>query len=138
VTAQGCSRETKTVNAWFQNKRASTKKRSKGDSRTDLPHISSTSSSVDHTPHHAELEDFPDGDYHPFHNACLVVSLADSPQPPVYTGVDSQFYTEPDHMPRKIRIRPTAQQTDELRKLYKANPHPSREEREELGERIGM
>lgn len=42
------------------------------------------------------------------------------------------------NMPRKGRARPTAAQTEELRKLYDANPHPSKEEREELGGRIGM
>lgn len=39
---------------------------------------------------------------------------------------------------RRGRSRPTAAQTDELRKLYDANPHPSKEEREALGARIGM
>jgi hypothetical protein len=41
-------------------------------------------------------------------------------------------------MPRKMRIRPTAQQTEALKKFYKHNPHPSKEDREELGDRIGM
>lgn len=39
---------------------------------------------------------------------------------------------------RKGRSRPSAAQTEELRKLYDVNPHPSKEEREELGVRIGM
>ena len=125
-------RETKTVNAWFQNKRASTKKRSRGGS-SDIPQLSSNSSSTVNTPHHQELEDFPDTDYPPFDN--LLVSL----EHPSHQPLDnSQFYTEPDIMPRKIRIRPTVQQTDELKKLYSINPHPSREEREDLVERTGM
>lgn len=39
---------------------------------------------------------------------------------------------------RKGRSRPSAAQTEELRKLYDMNAHPSKEEREELGVRIGM
>ena len=39
---------------------------------------------------------------------------------------------------RKGRSRPSPQQSEELRKLYDRNPHPSKEEREALGDRIGM
>jgi hypothetical protein len=127
------------VNAWFQNKRASTKKRSKPDQRHDLPYLSSTSSSAVNTPNHQEIEDFPDGDSPLFENNChLVVSLGDPQQSSFHRG-HTHFLTEPsDNMPRKMRVRPTTQQTDELKKLYNANHHPSREEREDLGERIGM
>jgi hypothetical protein len=38
----------------------------------------------------------------------------------------------------KMRARPSSYQTDEMRKLYARNPHPSREEREELCVRIDM
>ena len=38
----------------------------------------------------------------------------------------------------KSRIRPTPKQLEELRRLYNANTHPSREEREALGDKIGM
>ena len=38
----------------------------------------------------------------------------------------------------KARSRPSQYQTDEMRSLYARNPHPTREEREELCERIGM
>lgn len=39
---------------------------------------------------------------------------------------------------KKGRSRPTQAQTEELRKLYDRTPHPTREERESLGDRIGM
>ena len=49
------------------------------------------------------------------------------------------FDTEPTGASaRKGRSRPTAAQTEELRKLYDANAHPTKEEREALGVRIGM
>lgn len=49
-------------------------------------------------------------------------------------------FAEAETLPRRMRMRnrPTAEQTDELRKLYRSNPHPSKEQRENLGERIGM
>lgn len=50
----------------------------------------------------------------------------------------SQFYTESDSIPRKIRMRPSSEQTDELRKLYNINPHPTTEQRQALASTIGM
>lgn len=41
-------------------------------------------------------------------------------------------------MNRKMRMRPTAEQTEELKKLYSITPHPTSEERQALAERIGM
>jgi hypothetical protein len=41
-------------------------------------------------------------------------------------------------MSRKMRMRPTAEQTEELKKLYHLTPHPTSEERQALAERIGM
>lgn len=38
----------------------------------------------------------------------------------------------------KARSRPSAAQTEELRKVYDVNPHPSKEEREALGHKLGM
>ena len=40
--------------------------------------------------------------------------------------------------PRRMRIRPTPKQREELERLFEMNTHPSREEREALGNRIGM
>jgi Homeodomain len=38
----------------------------------------------------------------------------------------------------KMRMRPSQSQTEELRNAYVINPHPTKEEREELGKKIGM
>ncbi len=38
----------------------------------------------------------------------------------------------------RMRIRPSLSQTEELRKAYIIDPHPTKEQREELGKRIGM
>jgi hypothetical protein len=40
--------------------------------------------------------------------------------------------------PPRMRIRPSLSQTEELRKAYIIDPHPTKEQREELGKRIGM
>lgn len=169
--APALSREVKTVNAWFQNKRASTKKRSnKGTASTtnsnsashanhssnnntsnnshastpaqcELPPISALIASVSAPSSHHEYEDSEEE-----HLAHL--PFMDQTQPQGRQQQQSAFYAgNPNHrhlfesesnMVRKGRSRPTAAQTEELRKLYEVNPHPSKEEREELGVRIGM
>ena len=53
---------------------------------------------------------------------------SDTPHAHVYEG----------DVPRKGRSRPSAEQTEELKKLYERKAHPSKEEREALGVRIGM
>jgi hypothetical protein len=45
---------------------------------------------------------------------------------------------DPTNMSRKMRMRPTAEQTEELKKLYNITPHPTSEDRQALAERIGM
>jgi hypothetical protein len=138
-------RETKTVNAWFQNKRASAKKRSRGGAPYDQTHLSSNSSSTANTPRQQpDLEDFQDTDYPVFDNhdrPSLVLSLHDTRQQSAFYSTvqeHTQFFTESDNMPRKMRMRPTPHQTEALKRFYKTNPHPSKMEREDLGERIGM
>jgi hypothetical protein len=115
-----------------------------GSSNNDNnPHITSSSPTLN-TPDH--IEDFPETDYPSFDNnnippSCLVVSLEDPTLQPSshHLAPDhSHFFTEPENMPRKMRIRPTPQQMEELKKLYNINPHPTKDEREDLGERIGM
>jgi hypothetical protein len=41
-------------------------------------------------------------------------------------------------MPRRMRMRPSSEQTDELRRLYNINPHPTTEQRQNLASAIGM
>ena len=47
-------------------------------------------------------------------------------------------YDSETAMPRKARSRPSPEQTEELKKFYELKPHPSKEEREALGVKIGM
>lgn len=154
------SRETKTVNAWFQNKRASSKKRTRGVPY-DVPpissHLGSTSSSVTNTPRHVEPDDFHDDEYldslhhnsrlhqqqHPLHHSRSASVVTPDNMHPVstfYAGNPdhTHFLAETDTMPRRMRMRPTTEQTDELRKLYNVNPHPTTDQRQVLSERIGM
>lgn len=146
-------RETKTVNAWFQNKRASTKKKNKGavaDS-FDLPPITSllgsSASSASHSPLQIdELDEFPDDDYldgGALRPSPLVAALDDPRRQALFYAGNAEhkhFFAEAEQMPRRMRMRnrPSTEQTDELRKLFASNAHPSKEDREELGERIGM
>ena len=56
---------------------------------------------------------------------------AGSPQP-------QHLFEAESSMPRKSRSRPSQEQTEELKKFYEVKPHPSKEEREALGVKIGM
>ncbi|EGN93170.1 hypothetical protein SERLA73DRAFT_163673 [Serpula lacrymans var. lacrymans S7.3] len=181
--------ETKTVNAWFQNKRASTKKRNKtnphpppssqvqntpseqdgtSSTSTNLPSIStllnplsgtspaysSTSSAHSHNNTHShppifstkEMQDYPlDNDLH--HSGITTMGPEESGaalQGSFFAGtpetLPQRFFTENDVASngRRMRMRPTSEQTEELRKAYNTNPHPSKDDREELGEKLGM
>ncbi|KAI0931386.1 hypothetical protein AcW2_000288 [Taiwanofungus camphoratus] len=152
--AERLGMETKTVNSWFQNKRASSKKRHKGSSgahnaasssaaQVELPPISALIASVSAPPSlSTEFDDFSDDEHlrisHPLHSGA---ARTPQQQSLFYAGNPQHRHLfEPDNnsMARKARSRPSAAQTEELRKLYDTNPHPSKEEREELGDRIGM
>ncbi|KAA1467765.1 homeobox-domain-containing protein [Dentipellis sp. KUC8613] len=177
--AERLGMETKTVNAWFQNKRASAKKRHRGapPAALELPPISSLLASTSSISAPAAPSEFDDSEFHttlppprldnrmpgktaldhkthlsePYavdhkpglHNLPLI-----DPPPPQQL---SAFYAgNPDHrhtyesnnremLPRpRMRMRPTPQQTEQLRKYYQKNQHPSKDEREELARQIGM
>ncbi|PCH34080.1 homeobox-domain-containing protein [Wolfiporia cocos MD-104 SS10] len=157
--AERLGMETKTVNSWFQNKRASSKKRhAKASSAVSTAPTSpgsaplakaqpSHSSSVELPPISALLAQVPAGmpplslhEYDDYSDDEHLHRLA-TPNP-----ASLAFYATPHkQLPdaelgpsRKARSRPSAVQTEELRKVYDANPHPTKEEREQLGMRIGM
>lgn len=138
-------REVKTVNAWFQNKRASTKKRHKGsNTQYELPPISALIASVSApaVPSRHEFDELSEDDQLPPISDRSISRIPRSRQR------QSAFYAgNPQHRHavdadqstlKKGRSRPTQAQTEELRKLYDRTPHPTREERESLGDRIGM
>ncbi|KAI0308095.1 hypothetical protein B0F90DRAFT_1813422 [Multifurca ochricompacta] len=138
--AEKLGMETKTVNAWFQNKRASNKKRSRPGLSSlvyDLPPISSLLSSVDSTT------------TSPLDSSARTPRISSSPdtsqqqQTAFYAGNLEHCHayesTVPDLPSRpRMRMRPSLSQTEELRKAYIIDPHPTKEQREELGQRIGM
>jgi hypothetical protein len=146
-------RETKTVNAWFQNKRASLKKRSRGAGAatghgTPRTNVSSTiltpaSASSPSTPHHHDVDEPPEDD-DPHMQMSLPMSvdaMNPSLQPSFFAGnIEHQHFGVESEtlMPRRNRLRPSPEQAEKLKKMYDLNPHPTREEREELGARIGM
>ncbi|KAF9469700.1 hypothetical protein BDZ94DRAFT_1243057 [Collybia nuda] len=146
--AERLGMETKTVNAWFQNKRASSKKRSRGipydpSHSTNPSQIASTPSTSNSTPrHHPDFDDFQDEDYSPIDNSySRSTSIAPDHRPlsTFYAGnPDHTHFLVEDTMPRRMRMRPTTEQTEELRKLYNVNPHPTTDQRQLLAERIGM
>ncbi|KAI0714929.1 hypothetical protein C8Q76DRAFT_617935 [Earliella scabrosa] len=145
--AERLGMETKTVNSWFQNKRASSKKRHKAPlTQCELPPISALIASVSappstHPQHPHEYDELSDDEpYLP-----LSAHSASSAHPPqqhtlFYAG-DPQhkhLYDSESSMPRKARSRPSPEQTEELKKFYELKPHPTKEEREALGVKIGM
>jgi hypothetical protein len=109
--------------------------------------LGSNPSSTSHSPQQLdELDDFIDDD-HPENSGAgpspLVAALDDPKRQSLfYAGNAEQkhFFAEAETMPRRMRMRnrPSTDQTDELRKLYRLNPHPSKDDREALGEQIGM
>lgn len=149
-------RETKTVNAWFQNKRAANKKRSRpGQSLSthDLPPISSLLSPVDSsvaTP--AEDPSIPQVTSPSIPrsqapstrtNPTQSSPEASKQQTAFYAGNPEHDHTYESSVPvppsrPRMRMRPSQSQTEELRKAYIIDPHPTKEQREELGKRIGM
>ena len=142
------ARETKTVNAWFQNKRASSKKRVRGGTVASYesqpintppaPHPASAPHDF-HRNH--DMDEMLDDEY-PFdtqHSRSASAIPSDYPSS-FYAGHPDQthFYTESDNIPRRMRMRTSSEQTDELKKLYSINPHPTTEQRQMLAGSIGM
>ncbi|GLB35748.1 putative homeobox KN domain containing protein [Lyophyllum shimeji] len=144
--AERLGMETKTVNAWFQNKRASSKKRSRGVSNNAAPINSSitASTSISTIRHPSESDDYHDDDYSPIDKyASRATSIVPSDHFTPHSfdsGNPDHFHfpSESDSMPRRMRMRPSAEQTEELRKLYNITPHPTTDQRQHLAERIGM
>ncbi|KAG0707598.1 hypothetical protein DFH29DRAFT_896519 [Suillus ampliporus] len=197
--AEKLGMETKTVNAWFQNKRASTKKRNKPapSASTDalpqkspsstLPSIanllnssppppsrqtpsrSHPSSSRKKQKDHLHLQDQHVNEPHHNHDRASFApefspqdrfvpenQTRDSDrQHAVYAerghfvpDADSRFVSENDGASDGVtsrkgrgepaRNRTTPEQAEELRRAYATNAHPTKDDREELAERIGM
>ncbi|KAI0828894.1 hypothetical protein BC628DRAFT_1315877 [Trametes gibbosa] len=135
--------ETKTVNSWFQNKRASSKKRHKAPlTQCELPPISALIASVSAPPAQLQQQQQP-LDYDDFSDEEGYLPLShQAPQQHTlfYAGnpQHKHLYEVEGSMPRKARSRPSAAQTEELKKLYERKQHPTREERDALGHKIGM
>ncbi|PFH52300.1 hypothetical protein AMATHDRAFT_57354 [Amanita thiersii Skay4041] len=140
--------ETKTVNAWFQNKRASSRKRTRSVPYTDPHSISvhnaaSVPSSTIGLRRPAEFDDYHDDEISSLdlNQSRMVPNMSQQYQHPLYypgNGDPPHFMAEPDSLPRKMRMRPTQEQTEQLKKLYNITPHPTPEQRQVLSERIGM
>ncbi|KAG6851353.1 hypothetical protein H0H93_005751 [Arthromyces matolae] len=138
--AERLGMETKTVNAWFQNKRASSKKRTRSVPYNNVPPIISPPATSPSNSTHRHLPDYDDyyfnDDYIPTDNYSRATSVVHSDYP-IYPDY-SHFAPETDSMPRRMRMRPSTEQIDELKKLYNTTPHPTTDQRQLLAERIGM
>ncbi|KAJ7982822.1 homeodomain transcription factor [Mycena polygramma] len=128
--AQSLGLETKSVNAYFQNKRASSKKQPRG-SPYDAPgrapsHPLPWSSAVDD-----------DYYYPPPHQYLRSTQLLDQDPRP------RNQLTPSDH-PQYLRESamdggaPSRRQIDELQHIYRINPYPTLDETSTIAERIGM
>ncbi|OBZ79671.1 hypothetical protein A0H81_01288 [Grifola frondosa] len=139
-------RETKTVNSWFQNKRASSKKRHKGPAnpQCELPPISALIASVPapNAPYpHLDYDDLSEDELIPRLSHSTASDHTQQQQQTLFYAGNPQhkhLFEADNTMPRKARSRPSSAQTEELRKLYDITPHPSKEQREELGDKIGI
>ena len=139
-------REAKAVNAWFANKRSASKKKSRGLIANEPYITNSLSASASPPPsfnrYHNHNQDDDNSSlrstpmhYHSSHYALDSDAQQDSLHRPAFDG---QSAATPDNGPRRMRIRPTPQQREELERVFERNTHPSRDEREALGDRIGM
>ncbi|KAF9074998.1 homeobox domain-containing protein [Rhodocollybia butyracea] len=134
--AERLGMETKTVNSWFQNKRASSKKRTltRSPAHYDNTINPSTSSCVP-----AELDEL-DEEYLPAELSSRSLSSNEhhkDASPAFYPALDNT-QEDQDSMNRRSRIRPSADQVEQLKKLFNANPLPSTEEKQALADHIGM
>ncbi|KAF9531867.1 homeobox domain-containing protein [Crepidotus variabilis] len=152
--AERLGMETKTVNAWFQNKRASSKKRVRGvaashDSRSvNRASVSSPSSapSPRNQPaaqdfHRADIKEHDEDEYTvPDMHSRSTSQVPPEYPPSVHSGRRDQSlsYPDPDPMAPKFRNRPSSDQTDELVKLYSINPHPTAEQCQAVAASLGM
>lgn len=91
---------------------------------------------------HPEFDDFQDDDHSSvdIHHSRSASVIGPEYSSAFYTGLPDQahFYTASDNIPRKMRMRPSSEQAEELKKLYHINPHPTTEQRQALSASIGM
>lgn len=121
--AQKLGMQIKTVNAWFQNRRASSRKRTQRAEAHSDP-----SRSISRSP--PPLDEDEQSDPHQDHShTSLSQPLPDQQAP---TAAKSDMSRKPQ------RNRPSPEQLDELRKLFDTTQHPTTEQRQRLAERIGM
>lgn len=172
-------RPTKTLNAWFQNKRASDKKRKEKETEYLHPPLQSQEGQIDrhqvgtaaarelsngavastppssHTdspygisPRPLEDEVVGDEAEHPayaghHHNRNGLRSAPSSVGTPDHPRHLPEILPDPSPatpstIPLKRRLRPSGSQSQHLKDFFNENPHPTKEERQELGESLGM
>lgn len=180
-----CKRPPKTLNAWFQNKRASDKKRREKETEylhaslqsqqgqigrhksgaaaaqeppngatASTPPSSQTDSPYGVSPRPLEDDVVGDeaehpayaGHHHQHHNPHNRNNLRSAP-PSVGTPDHPRHLPEilpdpspatPNGMPLRRRLRPNGPQSQQLKDFFGENSHPTKEERQELGESLGM
>jgi hypothetical protein len=133
-------RETKTVNAWFQNKRASSKKRVRGgpashDSRQTNKSASSVPSTQQHP--HGQGVERPDSEN-------VADDLGESQSASSKHGsvpviaASRQPATHHEHSSHDPRHRLSEEQLESLRKFFHKNTHPTPDDRHALSASLGM
>ncbi|KAJ4485660.1 homeodomain transcription factor [Lentinula aciculospora] len=135
--AERLGMETKTVNAWFQNKRASSKKRTLTRSSAPYDNSSINSSTSSST------SSFRRPDYDEFDED---IDFQSSSHPdngrigsPFYTGnMENTHFEDQENVHRRSRMRPSSEQVEQLKNLFNVNPLPTTEDKQALADRIGM
>ena len=132
-------RETKTVNAWFQNKRASSKKRVRGGAAShDSRQTNKSVSSVPSTQQHLDGQgvERPDGKNVADDLGAQSASSKHGSVPVI--AASRQPATHHEHSSHDPRHRLSEEQLEGLRKFFNKNTHPTPEDRHALSASLGM
>jgi hypothetical protein len=124
LLAHASPRETKTVNSWFQNKRAASSKK-KSSARTsiqDLPTIATLVGSSKPSEYEDAFDD---------------TSFLDTARSSTVPKAMKQVRSVPD-LGHPMHLLPSTDQEMELRKLFNGNPQPTDYESQIIAEKIGL
>ncbi|KAJ7044944.1 homeodomain transcription factor [Mycena alexandri] len=131
--AQSLGLETKSVNAYFQNKRASSKKQPRG-TPYDAPGRPPSNRNL---PYSTIDDDY----YYPPPEAAVHSAQQFRSQQAPHLDQDSRQrnqLTDHSQFLSQSEMRPSRLQIDELQRIYRINPYPTVEELGVVAERIGM
>lgn len=123
--------ETKTVNAWFQNKRASNRKRTRNNKN------SSTAARTADSQDHSEDEYYASPESAAPMHGDASLPASDLASHASMTYPDPSYFA-PDSITHLPMAYPSMEQMEDLRAYFHVSPHPSKDDKELLSDRIGL